>query len=136
MSAAADIEAIAFDRVAAALGDFAPIFLTDAYAKEPAGFPALQLVLADWHVDPSLRDSGGMGNGSVAKFEANAYADASSGGKRAVSEIADAVCSEFERMGFECKLRQPAPNGDPSVRRVLMRFQAGVTRDMKVYRIG
>ena len=135
MSVASDMEAIAFERVAAALGDFDPIFLTDAYVREPPEFPALQLVLSDCPVDPALRDSGGVGNGYVAKFEANAYADAASGGKRAVSKIADAVCSEFERMGFECKLRQPVPNGDPSVRRVLMRFQAGVTNGMNVYKI-
>lgn len=135
MSVVTDIEAIAFERIEAALGDFDSIFLTDAYVREPTGFPALQLVMTDCHVDPALRDSGGIANGRVAKFEANAYADSAAGGKDAVSGIADAVCAEFERMGFECKMRQPVPNADPSVRRMLMRFQAGITSEMNVYRI-
>lgn len=129
-----DIENDVFDYVAKALrAEFSDLLVLSSFAVAPAKFPCMTLVEADNRVIQRMRTDN-IENAVSVMYEANIYSNKGVGKKTEAKEIANAVDSLFNDIGFTRTFRQQVPNmKDATIYRIVCRYEAGVDKNLTIY---
>ena len=131
-----DIESIVFNVVSMRVrASFPDIYMTGEYVKSPSSFPAASLVEMDNSTRTDTVDSGSNENHTNVMYEANVYSNKTSGKKSECKAIIALIDEEMLALGFSRVSLTPVPNEyDSSIYRMVGRYRATVSSDMKIYR--
>ena len=131
-----DIESAVFNRVVTRVREVFPdIFMAGEYVKSPPSFPAVSLVEMDNSTRIETIDSGSRENHANVMYELNVYSNKTSGKKSECKAIIALIDEEMLTMGFSRASLTPVPNEyDSSIYRMVGRYRATVSSDMKIYR--
>lgn len=130
-----DIESDVFGRVAKKVRESYPkIFIVGEYVKSPPSFPSVMVVEDENREDPRRIDSGDVEKFAELLYTAEVYSNKIKGKKTEARAILSIIDSEFRKMGFTRIMLSPVPNqNDPTIYRVVARYKAIVSSDMKIY---
>ena len=131
-----DIENAVFNRVVTRVREVFPdIFMAGEYVKSPSSFPAASLVEMDNSIRIDTIDSGSNENHANVMYEANVYSNKTAAKKSECKAIIALIDEEMLAMGFTRVSLTPVPNEyDTSIYRMVGRYRATVSSDMKIYR--
>ena len=131
-----DIENAVFNRVVEKVREVFPdIFMAGEYVKSPPSFPAVSLVEMDNSTRIETVDSGSNENHANVMYEVNVYSNKTAGKKSECREILALIDKEMLAMGFARSTLTPVPNeNDSTIYRMVGRYRATVSSDMKIYR--
>ena len=131
-----DIESSIFNRVATRVREVFPdIFMTGEYVNSPPSFPAASLVEMDNSTRIETIDSGSNENHANVMYEVNVYSNKTAGKKSECKAIIALIDEEMLAMGFSRSTLTPVPNEyDSTIYRMVGRYRAIVSSDLKVYR--
>ena len=131
-----DIENAVFNRVVTRVREVFPdIFMAGEYVKSPPSFPAVSLVEMENGTRSETIDSGSNENHVNVMYEVNVYSNKTSGKKSECKAIIALIDEEMLAMGFSRVSLTPVPNEyDSSIYRMVGRYRATVSSDMKIYR--
>lgn len=131
-----DIENSVFHRVAPKVREkFPNIFLVGEYVKSPSSFPAASIMEMDNAIRTDTIDSGSNENHVNVMYEITVYSNKTSGKKTECKEIMALIDEEFNAMGFQRVTLTPVPNEyDSTIYRMVARYKATVSSDLKIYR--
>ena len=131
-----DIENAVFNRAVTRVREVFPdIFMTGEYVSSPPYFPAASLVEMDNSTRADTIDSGSGENHANVMYEANVYSNKTSGKKSECKAIIALIDEEMLALGFSRVSLTPVPNEyDSSIYRMVARYRATVSSDMKIYR--
>ena len=131
-----DIESSIFHRVATRVREVFPdIFMTGEYVNSPPSFPAASLVEMDNSTRIETIDSGSNENHANVMYEVNVYSNKTAGKKSECKAIIALIDEEMLAMGFSRSTLTPVPNEyDSTIYRMVGRYRAIVSSDLKVYR--
>jgi hypothetical protein len=131
-----DIENIVFNTVATKVREVFPdIFITGEYVMSPPSFPAVSLVEMDNSTRIDTIDSGSNENHANVMYEVNVYSNKTAGKKTECKAIIHLIDEELLRMGFSRSYLRPVPNEyDSTIYRMVGRYDATVSSDLKIYR--
>ena len=131
-----NIESAVFNRVAMRVREvFSDIYITGEYVKSPPSFPAASLVEMDNSTRADTISSGSGENHANVMYEVNVYSNKTSGKKSECKAIIALIDEEMLTMGFSRVSLTPVPNEyDSSIYRMVGRYRATVSSDMKIYR--
>lgn len=131
-----DIESAVFNRVATKVREVFPdIFFTGEYVKSPSSFPAVSLVEMDNSTRIETIDSGSNENHVNVMYEVNVYSNKTAGKKSECREILGLIDEEMLAMGFSRSTLTPVPNEyDSTIYRMVARYKATVSSDLKIFR--
>lgn len=131
-----DIESAVFNRVATKVREVFPdIFFAGEYVKSPSSFPAVSLVEMDNSTRIDTIDSGSSENHANVMYEVNVYSNKTAGKKSECREILGLIDEEMLAMGFSRSTRTPVPNEyDSTIYRMVARYKATVSSDLKIFR--
>ena len=131
-----DIENSVFNRAVTRVREVFPdIFMTGEYVSSPPYFPAASLVEMDNSTRVDTIDSGSSENHANVMYEVNVYSNKTSGKKSECKAIIALIDEEMLAMGFSRVSLTPVPNEyDSSIYRMVGRYRATVSSDMKIYR--
>lgn len=131
-----NIENEVFNRVNTRVREvFTDIFMVGEYVMSPPYFPAVSLVEMDNATRIETIDSGSNENHANVMFEVNVYSNKTAGKKSECKEIITLIDEEMLAMGFSRVSLTPVPNEyDSSIYRMIGRYRATVSSDMKIYR--
>ena len=131
-----DIENAVFNRVVEKVREVFPdIFMAGEYVKSPPSFPAVSLVEMDNSTRIETVDSGSNENHANVMYEVNVYSNKTAGKKSECREILGLIDKEMLAMGFARSTLTPVPNeNDSTIYRMVGRYRATVSSDMKIYR--
>jgi hypothetical protein len=131
-----DIESAVFNRVATKVREVFPdIFFAGEYVKSPSSFPAVSLVEMDNSTRIDTIDSGSNENHVNVMYEVNVYSNKTAGKKSECREILALIDEEMLAMGFSRSTLTPVPNEyDSTIYRMVARYKAVVSSDLKIFR--
>lgn len=131
-----DIENIVFNTVATKVREVFPdIFIAGEYVMSPPSFPAVSLVEMDNSTRIDTIDSGSNENHANVMYEVNVYSNKTAGKKTECKAIIHLIDEELLRMGFSRGYLRPVPNEyDSTIYRMVGRYDATVSSDLKIYR--
>ena len=131
-----NIESAVFNRVAMRVREVFPdIFMTGEYVSSPPYFPAASLVEMDNSTRIETIDSGSNENHTNVMYEVNVSSNKTTGKKSECKAIMSLIDEEMLAMGFSRVSLTPVPNEyDSSIYRMVGRYRATVSSDMKIYR--
>lgn len=131
-----DIENIVFNTVATKVREVFPdIFIAGEYVMSPPSFPAVSLVEMDNSTRIDTIDSGSNENHANVMYEVNVYSNKTAGKKTECKAIIHLIDEELLRMGFSRGYLRPVPNEyDSTIYRMVGRYYATVSSDLKIYR--
>ena len=131
-----DIENQVFDRVAKRVREqFPNIFMTGEYVKSPPVFPAVSLIESDNSTRVDTIDSSSGENHANVMYEVNVYSNKTAGKKSECKTIITLIDEEMLAMGFSRSTLTPVPNEyDSTIYRMVARYRATVSSDLKIYR--
>lgn len=131
-----DIENIVFNTVATKVREVFPdIFIAGEYVMSPPSFPAVSLVEMDNSTRIDTIDSGSDENHANVMYEVNVYSNKTAGKKTECKAIIHLIDEELLRMGFSRGYLRPVPNEyDSTIYRMVGRYDATVSSDLKIYR--
>ena len=131
-----DIENDVFNTVATRVREKYPnIYMTGEYVKSPSSFPAASLVEMDNSVLEGTIDSGSNENHANVMYEANVYSNKATGKKSECKAIIALIDQEMLALGFVRFSLTPVPNmNDSTIYRMVGRYRAIVSSDLKIYR--
>ena len=131
-----NIENIVFDRVVKRVRErFPDIFMAGEYVNSPPSFPAASLVEMDNSTRVETIDSGSNENHANVMYEVNVYSNKSYGKKTECREILALIDEEMLNMGFSRSTLTPVPNeNDSTIYRMVGRYRAAVSSDLKIFR--
>ena len=131
-----DIEYEVFDRVAKRVREqFPNIFITGEYVKSPSSFPAASVVEMDNSIRESTVDSGSNENHINVMYEVNVYSNKTAAKKTECKKILALIDMEMVAMGFVRSTLTPVPNEyDSTIYRMVGRYKAAVSSNLKIYR--
>ena len=131
-----DIENSVFNRAVTRVREVFPdIFMTGEYVSSPPYFPAASLVEMDNSTRADTISSGSAENHANVMYEVNVYSNKTSGKKSECKAIIALIDEEMLAMGFSRVSLTPVPNEyDSSIYRMVGRYRATVSSDMKIYR--
>lgn len=131
-----DIENIVFNTVATKVREVFPdIFIAGEYVMSPPSFPAVSLVEMDNSTRIDTIDSGSNENHANVMYEVNVYSNKTAGKKTECKAIIHLIDEELLRMGFSRSYLRPVPNEyDSTIYRMVGRYDATVSSDLKIYR--
>lgn len=131
-----DIENVIFNRVATKVRDKYPgIYMTGEYVKSPSSFPAVSLMEMDNATRTDTIDSGSNENHANVMYEVNVYSNKTTGKKSECKAIIALIDEEMLALGFARNTLTPVPNmNDSTIYRMVGRYRASVSADMKIYR--
>lgn len=111
---------------------FPKIAYSSEYVDTPAQFPAVTVVEIDNRVYQRMSTLE-LENFAEVTYECNIYSNKTSGKKSEAKAIADTLDTAFKHMGYTRRLKQPLPNQDSRIYRILLRYEAVVGTDHIVY---
>lgn len=128
-----DIENIVFTRLAQAVrAAFPHAVVSGEYVEVPAAFPFVSCEEKNNSVLENRRDLNGIEHYSELMYEINVYTNNGAVKKSAAKAIA-AVCDDaMAEMQFTRIFKNPIPNIDRSVYRILMRYRAVVREGREI----
>ena len=131
-----DIENEVFDRVATRVREqFPDIFMVGEYVSSPSSFPAASLLEMENTVREDTIDSGSNENHANVMYEANVYSNKTTGKKSECKAIIALIDQEMLALGFVRSSLTPVPNmNDSTIYRMVGRYRAIVSSDLKIYR--
>ena len=131
-----DIENAVFNRVVVRVQEaFPDIFMTGEYVNSPASFPAVSLVETDNSTRIETIDSGSNENHANVMYEVNVYSNKGTGKKSECKAIIAIIDEEMLAMGFSRSTLTPVPNEyDSTIYRMVARYRAVVSSDLKIFR--
>jgi hypothetical protein len=131
-----DIENAVFNTVTAKVREkFPNIYMAGEYVKSPPSFPAASLVEMDNAIRTDTIDSGSNENHANVMYEAEVYSNKTTGKKSECKEIIALIDEEMLALGFTRVTLTPVPNmNDSTIYRMVGRYRATVSSDLKIYR--
>ena len=131
-----NIETAIFNQVATKVrAVFPDTFFTGEYVHSPAFFPAVSVVETDNSTRTDTIDSGSNENHANVMYEVNVYSNKTVGKKTECREILALIDEEMLAMGFSRNTLTPVPNEyDSTIYRMVARYRATVSSDLKIYR--
>ena len=131
-----DIENDVFNTVATRVREKYPnIYMTGEYVKSPSSFPAASLVEMDNSSLEDTIDSGSNENHANVMYEVNVYSNKTTGKKSECKAIIALIDQEMLALGFVRSSLTPVPNmNDSTIYRMVGRYRAIVSSDLKIYR--
>lgn len=128
-----DIENIVFTRAAQAVrSEFPHASVSGEYVEVPAGFPFVSIVEADNSVLESRRDLSGIEHYANLMYEINIYTNNGAVRKSTAKAIAAVVDQAMSEMKFTRIFKNPIPNADRSIYRIIMRYRAVVREGREI----
>ena len=131
-----NVENEIFNTMASAVRDKYPdAYVIGEYVKSPAQFPCVSIVEIENMAYDRTQSSSSLENHADLTYEVNIYSNKSSGRKSECKEIASLLDDEFATLGFSRTMLQPIPNvDDATIYRMLGRYRAVVSKDLKFFR--
>ena len=131
-----NIENTVFNAVATRVREIFPdIFMAGEYVMSPPSFPAVSLVETDNSTRTDTIDSGSNENHANVVYEVNVYSNKTHGKKTECREILALIDEEMLAMGFSRITLTPVPNEyDSTIYRMVARYKATVSSDLKIFR--
>lgn len=122
-----DIENIIFTRIAQRLrSEFPGIAVYGEYVETPSSFPCVCIEERNNSVHEETRDLSGIEHYTNLMYEINVYTNDSAGKKSKAKSIASVIDEEMSAMLFTRTFKNPIPNIDRTIYRIVIRYKAVV----------
>lgn len=122
-----DIESMVVDTVYNAVKTAYPkCDVTSEYNDTPSQFPCVQIVEADNYTYRKTQDNDLTEHHATVMYEINIFSNLKTGKKAEAKGISDVVDSTMQSMKFTRILKQPIPNKDKTIYRIVARYEAVV----------
>ncbi len=122
-----DIENIIFTRLAQRLRtEFSGISVYGEYVETPSAFPCVTIEERNNSVHERTRDLDGIEHNAELLYEINIYANNASAKKSTAKAIASVIDEEMSAMLFTRTFKNPIPNVDRTIYRLILRYKAVV----------
>lgn len=128
-----DIEDKVFDTVATAVtAEFSGCLMSSVYLRTPASFPCVCLYEADNSVNTPSRTLDSIENHASLMYEVNVFSNLAGSRKSEAKAIAEVVDKTMAQLGFTRIFKNPIPNEDITIYRLVMRYTALVAKGQTV----
>jgi hypothetical protein len=122
-----DIENLVIDTISKALKastSYANTFVTSEYIDTPSSFPCVSIFEADNSSYRKTQDNDLKDHHVHVMYEVNVYSNKTKGSKTEAKKIMDIVDTAFINIKFNRTFRNPIPNKDKTIYRIVARYEA------------
>ena len=128
-----DIESMVVDSVYNAVKTQYPkCDVISEYNDTPSQFPCVQIVEADNYTYRRTQDNDLTEHHASVMYEVNVFSNKKTGKKTEAKAIAEIVDSTMQGMKFTRTLKQPIPNKDKTIYRIVARYEAVVGAGVEI----
>lgn len=137
-----DVENLVIDTVSKAIkaSAYSTALVVSDYTDMPSSFPCVSVIESDNSTYRRTQDNDLKEHHTRVMYEVNVYSNKTSGAKTEAKKILEIVDSSFQNMKFTRTFKQPIPNADKTIYRILARYEAVIAEyqtigQNKVYQV-
>lgn len=137
-----DVENLVIDTVSKAIkaSAYSTALVVSDYTDMPSSFPCVSVIESDNSTYRRTQDNDLKEHHTRVMYEVNVYSNKTSGAKSEAKKILEIVDSSFQNMKFTRTFKQPIPNADKTIYRILARYEAVIAEyqtigQNKVYQV-
>mgnify|MGYP007133714099 CR=1 FL=1 len=137
-----DVENLVIDTVSKAIkaSAYSTALVVSDYTDMPSSFPCVSVIESDNSTYRRTQDNDLKEHHTRVMYEVNVYSNKTSGAKTEAKKILEIVDSSFQNMKFTRTFKQPIPNADKTIYRILASYEAVIAEyqtigQNKVYQV-
>ena len=121
-----DVENLVIDTISKALeaSAYSNTLLVSDYTDTPSSFPCVSVIESDNYTYQRTQDNDLKEHHTNVMYEVNVYSNKTSGSKTEAKKILEIVDSAFQNIKFTRTIKQPIPNKDKTIYRIVARYTA------------
>ena len=121
-----DVENLVIDTISKALkaSAYSNTLLVSDYTDAPSSFPCVSVIESDNYTYRKTQDDDLKEHHTNVMYEVNVYSNKTSGAKSEAKKIMEIVDNSLQNIKFTRTLKQPIPNKDKSIYRIVARYEA------------
>lgn len=121
-----DVENLVIDTISKALkaSAYSSTYVTTEYADTPSSFPCVSVFEADNYTYQKTQDNDLQEHHTNVMYEINVYSNKTKGSKTEAKKIMEIVDSTMQNNKFTRIIKQPIPNKDKTIYRIVARYEA------------
>lgn len=127
-----DVENLVIDTISKAVKVSYPnALIISEYTDSPSSFPCVSVIEADNYTYRKTQDNDLKEHHTSVMYEVNVYSNKTKGSKTEAKKIMEIVDSSFQNMKFTRTIKQPIPNKDKTIYRIVARYEAVIGEGFK-----
>lgn len=121
-----DVENLVVDTISKALkaSAYSSTYVTTEYTDTPSSFPCVSVFEADNYTYQKTQDNDLQEHHTNVMYEINVYSNKTKGSKTEAKKIMDIIDSTMQNNKFTRTVKQPIPNKDKTIYRIVARYEA------------
>lgn len=121
-----DVENLVIDTVSKAIkgSAYSNTLVTTEYTDTPSSFPCVSIYEADNYTYRRTQDNDLKEHHTNVMYEVNVFSNKTSGKKTECKKIMEIIDSTMQNMKFTRTVKQPIPNKDKTIFRIVARYEA------------
>lgn len=121
-----DVENLVIDTISKALkaSAYSSTLVVSDYTDTPSSFPCVSVIESDNYTYRRTQDNDLKEHHTNVMYEVNVYSNKASGAKSEAKKIMEIVDTTFQNNKFTRTVKQPIPNRDKSIYRIVARYEA------------
>ncbi len=128
-----DVENLVVDTITKAVqAVYTGVLVESDYNDTPSSFPFVSVIEMDNYTYKKTQDDELQEHHAHLMYEVNVYSNKTKGKKSEAKKIMDTIDKTFQNIKFTRIIKQPIPNKDRSIYRIVARYEAVVGEGFKV----
>ena len=121
-----DVENLVIDTISKAIGAsaYSNTLVVSDYTDTPSSFPCVSVIEADNYTYRRTQDNDLKEHHTNVMYEVNVFSNKTSGKKTECKKIMEIIDSTMQNMKFTRTVKQPIPNKDKTIFRIVARYEA------------